>query len=176
MEIQEIAKQIKLVILDVDGVLSDGCINISGDGELFKSFFVRDGLGIKFLQDAGIAVAICTGRTSDIVEERARELDIKLVMQGEKDKRVGFTNICIQANVEPQNVAYMGDDIPDLCLFPLVGLACAPCDAAPIALSKAAWVSTYPGGRGAVRELAEFILNSQDKFASVVQKRFGIEI
>ena len=121
-------------------------------------------------------MAICTRRTSDIVEERASELGIKLVMQGEKDKRVGFTNICIQANVEPQNVAYMGDDIPDLCLFPLVGLACAPCDAAPIALSKATWVSKYPGGRGAVRELAEFILNSQDKFASVVQKRFGIEI
>ena len=149
MTLQEIAKQIKLVILDVDGVLSDGCINISGDGEMYKSFYVRDGLGIKFLQDAGIQVAICTGRTSDIVSERAK---------GEKDKRVGFTNICIKADVEPQNVAYMGDDIPDLCLFPLVGLACAPSDAAPIALSKAAWVSKFPGGRGAVRELAESAL------------------
>ncbi len=90
MEIQEIAKQIKLVILDVDGVLSDGCINISGDGELLSlSLYVTD-WELKFLQDAGIAVAICTGRTSDIVEERARELGIKLVMQGEKDKRVGF--------------------------------------------------------------------------------------
>lgn len=91
--------KIKLVCLDVDGVLTDGSIIISGQGELFKQFYVRDGLGIKFLQDCGIQVAICTGRQSDIVIERAKELGITLLMQGQKDKREGLAEICRQAGV-----------------------------------------------------------------------------
>ena len=113
-------KKVKLVCLDVDGVLTDGSIIISGQGELFKQFYVRDGLGIKFLQDCGIQVAICTGRQSDIVIERAKELGITLLMQGQKDKREGLAEICRKAGVSPEETAYMGDDIPDLCLFPLV--------------------------------------------------------
>ena len=94
MKAEAIAKKIKLVCLDVDGVLTDGSIIISGQGELFKQFYVRDGLGIKFLQDCGIQVAICTGRQSDIVIERAKELGITLLMQGQKDKREGLAEIC----------------------------------------------------------------------------------
>ncbi len=176
MNTDSILKDIKLVVLDVDGVLTDGSIYTSGNGELFKGFYVRDGLGIKFLQDAGIQVAICTGRTSAIVRERTAELGITLVMQGEKDKREGFARICETAGVNPKNVAYMGDDIPDLCLFPLVGLSCAPKDAQPIVLEKVKWVSKFNGGRGAVRELAELILQKQGKFEQVVQKRFKTEI
>ena len=94
MKAEAIAKKIKLVCLDVDGVLTDGSIIISGQGELFKPFYVRDGLGIKFLQDCGMQVAICTGRQSDIVIERAKELGITLLMQGQKDKREGLAEIC----------------------------------------------------------------------------------
>ncbi len=176
MTAEKIAQTIKLVVLDVDGVLSDGTINIGNQGECFKSFYVRDGLGIKLLQDMGIEVAICTGRTSLIVAERAKELGITRVMQGEKDKRVGFAKICEEVGVEPECVAYMGDDLPDLCLFPLVGLAAAPADAQPVVLQKAAWISKASGGRGAVRELAEFILKAQGKFEIAVKKRFDTDI
>lgn len=173
---KELINKIRLVILDVDGVLTDGSINISGTGEMYKTFFVRDGLGIKFLQDAGIQVAICTGRISKIVEERAKELGITLVMQGEKDKREGFSRICMLAGVTADQVAYMGDDIPDLCLFPLVGFACAPRNASSIVLDKVHWVSSFDGGRGAVREMAELILTTQNKFKDAVKKRFNYEI
>jgi 3-deoxy-D-manno-octulosonate 8-phosphate phosphatase (KDO 8-P phosphatase) len=176
MSLNEKLRNIKLVILDVDGVLTDGSLNISGNGEEFKTFYVRDGLGIKFLQDAGIQVAICTGRTSAIVRERARELGITQVMQGEKDKREGFARICESCGIRPDEAAYMGDDIPDLCLFPLVGLSCAPNDAHPIVRGKVEWVSKFNGGRGAVRELAETILTAQDQLKFVVEKRFKTEL
>ncbi len=176
MSNKSVAKNIKLVILDVDGVMTDGSINIYDHGELFKKFFVRDGLGIKLLQDAGIAVALCTGRTSKIVNERAKELSIDWVMQGQKDKRQGFNHICALACCQPEQVAYMGDDYPDLCLFPLVGLACAPADAIKLVREKADWVSSQPGGHGAIRELAEFILKAQKKLDISVKKRFGIEL
>lgn len=112
MKAEAIAKKIKLVCLDVDGVLTDGSIIISGQGELFKQFYVRDGLGIKFLQDCGIQVAICTGRQSDIVIERAKELGITLLMQGQKDKREGLAEICRQAGVSPEETAYMATTFP----------------------------------------------------------------
>ncbi len=172
----EIAKRIKLVCLDVDGVLTDGSIIVSGEGELFKRFYVRDGLGIKFLQDAGIQVAICTGRSSQIVETRAAELGINLIMQGQTDKRDGLKTICEKAGVRPEETAYMGDDIPDLCLFSLVALSAAPSDAIPLILEKADWTANARGGNGAVRELAEFILKAQNKFSSVVMKRFKTEL
>ena len=154
MKAEAIAKKIKLVCLDVDGVLTDGSIIISGQGELFKQFYVRDGLGIKFLQDCGIQVAICTGRQSDIVIERAKELGITLLMQGQKDKREGLAEICRKAGA----------------------LSCAPSDASVVALKKARWVSRFPGGHGAVRELAEFILKSQGRFEEAVMKRFNTEL
>ena len=163
MKAEAIAKKIKLVCLDVDGVLTDGSIIISGQGELFTQFYVRDGLGIKFLQDCGIQVAICTGRQSDIVIERAKELGITLLMQGQKDKREGLAEICRQAGVSPEETAYMA-------------LSCAPSDASVVALKKACWVSRFPGGHGAVRELAEFILKSQGRFEEAVMKRFNTEL
>jgi 3-deoxy-D-manno-octulosonate 8-phosphate phosphatase (KDO 8-P phosphatase) len=97
-------------------------------------------------------------------------------MQGQKDKREGLAEICRQAGVSPEETAYMGDDIPDLCLFPLVALPCAPSDASVLALKKARWVSRFPGGHGAVRELAEFILKSQGLFEQAVMKRFNTEL
>ncbi len=169
-------KKIRLVVLDIDGVMTDGSIFINNEGEAFKRFNVKDGLGIKFLQDAGIQVAICTGRCSKIVQERAKELGITLVMQGEKDKREGFARICEQAGCTPEEAAYMGDDYPDLCLFPLVGFSAAPKDASALVLKKVDWVSAHEGGRGAVRELAELILQSQGMLEKVVFARFKTEL
>lgn len=176
MELKDKLLRIKLVCLDIDGVMSDGHIHISDEGELFKTFFVRDGLGIKFLMDAGIQVAICTGRTSQIVETRAKELGITLVMQGEKDKREGFAKICKLAGVTPDQVAYMGDDIPDLCLFDLVALSCAPADCSDLIRTKVDWISRFNGGHGAIRELSELILGAQGKLSEVIQKRFKVSL
>lgn len=172
----EVLRNIRLVCLDVDGVLTDGTIVISADGELFKPFFVRDGLGIKLLQDCGIQVAICTGRSSDIVKERARELGISLVMQGQKDKREGLKEICAKAGVTPAQTAYMGDDVPDLCLFPLVGFSAAPKDASALISGAIMWQSSFEGGKGAVRELAEVILTAQGRLKEAVFKRFQTEM
>ena len=165
MKAEAIAKKIKLVCLDVDGVLTDGSIIISGQGELFKQFYVRDGLGIKFLQDCGIQVAICTGRQSDIVIERAKELGITLLMQGQKDKREGLAEICRKAGVSPEETAYMGDDIPDLECMRAVGIPVAPADAASEILEAARYVSEYPGGRGCVRDIVEQVLRARGDWA-----------
>ena len=166
MKAEAIAKKIKLVCLDVDGVLTDGSIIISGQGELFKQFYVRDGLGIKFLQDCGIQVAICTGRQSDIVIERAKELGITLLMQGQKDKREGLAEICRQAGVSPEETAYMGDDIPDYEVMQIAGLPACPADAAPEIKQIARYISPFGGGQGCGRDIIEQILRAQGKWMS----------
>ena len=166
MKAEAIAKKIKLVCLDVDGVLTDGSIIISGQGELFKQFYVRDGLGIKFLQDCGIQVAICTGRQSDIVIERAKELGITLLMQGQKDKREGLAEICRQAGVSPEETAYMGDDIPDYEVMQIAGLPACPADAAPEIKQIARYISPFGGGQGCGRDIIEQILRAQGKWIS----------
>ena len=165
MKAEAIAKKIKLVCLDVDGVLTDGSIIISGQGELFKQFYVRDGLGIKFLQDCGIQVAICTGRQSDIVIERAKELGITLLMQGQKDKREGLAEICRQAGVSPEETAYMGDDIPDLECMREVGIPVCPADAAAEVIEASRYVSEFRGGEGAVRDIVEQVLRARGDWA-----------
>ena len=166
MKAEAIAKKIKLVCLDVDGVLTDGSIIISGQGELFKQFYVRDGLGIKFLQDCGIQVAICTGRQSDIVIERAKELGITLLMQGQKDKREGLAEICRKAGVSPEETAYMGDDIPDYEVMQIAGLPACPADAAPEIKQIARYISPFGGGQGCGRDIIEQILRTQGKWMS----------
>lgn len=171
-EVKQAAKAIKLVVLDVDGVLTDGSIIIGNDGELYKRFNVKDGLGVKLLQEVGIEVAICTGRTSKIVEVRAQELGISLALQGERNKKQALAKICIELGLKAEDVAYMGDDLPDISLFPEVGLSAAPKDAYSLVKKKADWVSKFKGGQGAVREFAEFILHQQSKFKEAVAKRF----
>ncbi len=170
---KQAASHIKLVVLDVDGVLTDGSIIIGNDGELYKRFNVKDGLGIKLLQDAGISVAICTGRTSEIVEVRAEELGISLVMQGERNKKEALAKICIELGLTAKDVAYMGDDLPDVGLFEVVALSAAPSDASPIAKKKALWISQCKGGQGAVREFAEFILKEKGQLKNIIRSRFG---
>ena len=159
--LEKIAQNIRLVVLDVDGVLTDGHINISPKGELFKSFHVRDGLGIKRLQKAGIDVAIITGRTSSIVASRAHELGITRVMQGQSFKTPAYESIIGDLNLTDEQVAYMGDDVPDLPLLRRVGLPCTPSDGIDDLSQVVRWRAPHPGGAGAVRDLAELILKAR---------------
>ena len=156
------AKKIKCVILDVDGVLTDGGIYVAPDGsELFKPFFARDGLAITRARKVGLKTAIITGRTSPIVANRAKELHIDLVYQGRLDKREAYADIKAKTGLSDEEIAYIGDDIVDLPILRQVGLPCAVGDAVPEVKEIAQIIAAQPGGRGAVREIYEIILKTQ---------------
>lgn len=156
------AEAIKLVVLDVDGVMTDGTLTYGGATESeWKSFNVKDGLGIKLLQRQGIKVAIITGRLSEAVERRAQELEIKMLVQGREDKGAALRELLDSMALDSSTVAYMGDDLPDLAALGLAGLATCPCDATEAVLKLADWVAPVAGGRGAVRALCDFILTAQ---------------
>ncbi|GAB5414720.1 MAG: HAD-IIIA family hydrolase [Congregibacter sp.] len=153
-----LAKGIRLLALDVDGVLTDGCITYGNNGEELKSFNIKDGLGIKLLQRAGVEVVIITGRSSQIVERRAKELGISRIVQGREDKLSALLEICAQDSLELGDCAYMGDDLPDLGAIRAVALGFAPADACARVRDAADWCSSAAGGAGAVREAAEQLL------------------
>jgi 3-deoxy-D-manno-octulosonate 8-phosphate phosphatase (KDO 8-P phosphatase) len=163
----EKACQIKLLVLDVDGVLSDGRLHYGNDGEESKAFCTADGLGIKMLQAQGIKVAIITGRNSDIVARRARELGIAHLIQGRDDKLQALHELVQTLDLELSHVAYMGDDLPDLSAIQAAALGMTVADGDEFVASHADWRSQRPGGRGAVREACEFILQAQDKLKAV---------
>ena len=162
------AAKIKLLALDVDGVLTDGSINIGAEGELFKAFHARDGLGLSCLLRSGVRVAIITGRKSAIIHRRAEELGITELYEGIKDKRKILAELAEQGGLAREEIAYMGDDLNDLPALTYAGLACAPADAAPEVLAVSRFISTKCGGRGAVREAAELILKAQGKWTEIV--------
>ncbi len=166
------AQAIRLVILDVDGVLSDGGIYVTDHGEFFKRFYVRDGLGIKMLQKAGIPVAIITGRESQILKTRCEELGITELYQNQRFKVPAFEALLKKLGIDEQAVAYMGDDIPDLPLLKRVGLSSSPSDADPDIQALVNFVSPFPGGQGAVRSLAELILRAQGRWFDLVEQTF----
>ena len=149
---------IRLLVLDVDGVLTDGRLWYSANGEELKSFHVRDGLGIKSLLAAGTEVAIISGRASAAVARRAAELGIRHVVQGCDDKGRAFDTLCASLGVSPSAVACIGDDTPDLPMLTRAGLAVAVADAHPDVRAVANRVTTLPGGRGAVREVCDWLL------------------
>lgn len=167
------AKKIKCVILDVDGVLTDGGIYVAPDGsELFKPFFARDGLAITRARKVGLKTAIITGRASPIVVNRAKELRIDLVYQGSLDKREAYADIKAKTGLSDEEIAYIGDDIVDLPILRQVGLPCAVGDAVPEVKEIAQIIAAQPGGRGAVREIYEIILKTQglwDQFLTAFQ-------
>ncbi len=165
----EKASQIKLLICDVDGVLSDGKVYFTNQGDELKNFNIKDGLGIKLLQQSGIQVAIITGRQSAIVEHRAHELGIKLLYQGRPDKRATFSEIIQQLNLQPEQVAHIGDDLPDLPLMNLSGLGISVADAYFFVKQQADWITQMPGGSGAVREVADLLLSAQDKLSAILE-------
>lgn len=157
------AKQIRALVLDVDGVLTDGHVYMGDDGEAFKAFHILDGKGINLLLRAGIDVALLTARQSELVERRARELGIAHVLQGQQDKRHGFQTLLQRLELSPDEIAYMGDDLVDIPVLRQCGLACTVADGHPLAAEHSHWQSSLGGGRGAVRELCELILGAQGR-------------
>lgn len=163
------AKKIKLVILDVDGVLTDGRLIYDNNGDEYKAFSSKDGLGIRLLQNAGIKAALLTGRKSDLVRHRAKNLDIdeSLVYQGFHDKRIAYNEIKQTTGLQDNEIAYIGDDLIDLPVMSQVGLPIAVNDADPFVQKQAHWTTQTKGGRGAVREACELILEAQGKLQSI---------
>lgn len=162
------AAQIKLLICDVDGVLSDGKVYYGNQGDELKSFNIKDGLGIKLLQKSGINVAIITGRKSAIVERRAKELGIEHVFQGHSDKRAAFNKVVQTLSITPDQVAHIGDDLPDLPLMKLAGLGICVADGYAFVKQQADWTTQLNGGEGAVREVADLLLFSQQKLSPLL--------
>jgi len=161
--IQSKTKKIKLLLLDVDGVLTDGMIILDNQGNELKAFHVRDGHGIKLAQRAGIVVGIITGRKSEVVNVRARELGIQEVHQGAHDKITAYESIIEKYGFQDDEVAYMGDDIVDMDIFKRVGIAVTVADSDPAIKPHVDLVTKTAGGRGAVREFINLLLKNRDK-------------
>jgi 3-deoxy-D-manno-octulosonate 8-phosphate phosphatase (KDO 8-P phosphatase) len=160
-DILERASRIKLLIFDVDGVLTDGGLFFGDDGQEYKAFHSQDGHGIKMLQKHGVRCAIITGRTSNVVEHRMRNLGIDLLYQGQENKLEGFADLMERVQLAPEEVAYVGDDVVDLPVMRQVGLAIAVQDAHPWVLKHAHWQTPRGGGRGAARDVCEMLLEAQ---------------
>ena len=150
--------KIKLVAFDVDGVMTDGSIRYDENGTEYKTFNAKDGHGIVSLNKAGIITAIITGRKNGTVERRAENLKIKELYQGSKNKISDLEKIMQKYNVKFDEIAYMGDDIPDICILEKVALKGCPADAVDEVKAIANFISTKNGGRGAVREFCDYIL------------------
>ena len=169
-ELEARARDIELLVLDVDGVLTDGGLYYGAEGEQLKRFDVKDGHGLVLAHLVGLRVAILTGRRSAIVEKRAAELWIDPVLQGQRDKRTGLAQLLAQAKVPAERTAFAGDDLNDLPAMSQVRLAACPADAVGEVRERCHYVAQAPGGRGAVREILETILKAQGKWADAVVK------
>ena len=154
------ARLVKLLLLDVDGVLTDGTLIYSSDGVESKCFNTQDGLGLRLLQDSGVAVGIITARTSPMVERRAQELRIAHLFQGHQDKLTAFESILKQTGWRPPQIAYMGDDLMDLPILNRVGLSAAPANGVTEICQRVHYTTERSGGFGAVREMCDLILEA----------------
>lgn len=163
-------KHIRLLLLDVDGVMTDGRIVYDANGLEIKCFNVKDGHGIKMLQRHGIEVGIITGRTSVVVDFRARELGITLLYQGALKKLESYDDVKRRTGLEDRQIAYMGDDIIDVPVMRRVGFSAAPPDALPEVLAVADFVSANSGGKGAVREVCDLILKGCGAWNEIVSR------
>lgn len=164
--------KIKLLLLDVDGVMTDGRIIYSNDGDETKAFDVKDGHGLKLLQRAGIRVGIITGRQSKVVSRRAEELGVEILYQGVKDKTHPFREILERYSLAPEEVAYVGDDVVDLPVMKQVGFSATVADAVEDIKPYVDLVTVRLGGRGAVREVCDHILKSTGLWATVTDRYF----
>jgi len=168
MNCEALAAAIRLLVLDVDGVLTAGQIIFGGEGEMMKIFHCQDGLGITAARRAGLKIAIITGRHSAMVEKRGAELRIDVVYQGVDDKLATLRQLMACYELAPEQVAYVGDDLNDLAVMAAVGLPCAVGNAVPEVKAVACYVAERCGGGGAVREIIELILKAQGKWLAVV--------
>ena len=157
------AAKVKLLICDVDGVMSDGLIYMGNNGEELKAFNVRDGYGIRCLLTSNIEVAIITGRKAKLLEDRAQTLGITYLYQGQSDKLLAYQQLLDTLQLSDEQIAYIGDDLIDWPGMAKVGLSVAVADAHPLLLPKADYITRLGGGKGAVRELCDLILLSQGK-------------
>lgn len=169
-ELKERAKDIRLVCFDVDGTLTDGKLYFDGEGRESKAFHVHDGQGLRLLEDNGVAVAFITARASEAAKARARDLRLSHVFIGVKDKAACLQDLCRQLDITTQQVAFMGDDVPDLSAMKLCALACLPANAHPWMFAHADWISPKNAGEGAARTLCDFILESQDLMPVILEK------
>ena len=161
--------QVKVVICDIDGVFSDGRIYLGNQGEELKAFHTRDGLGVKALRSAGIEVGVITGRSSQIVTKRMEALGVPYIYQGQEQKQPAFDDILATLGLTSEQAAYIGDDSPDLPLIRCAGMGVATHDAHPQVRLNADYVTSCPGGFGAVRELADLILLAAGKLDQVTE-------
>ncbi len=167
MDQKELARRIKLLIMDVDGTLSDGRFYVLPDGGVIKSFEVKDGTGVIFAGLAGIKTAIITGKTSEAVRKRAEELRIDEYFEGVQDKTAPFLELLKKYNLKKEEVSYIGDDIGDAEVMGMVGFAAAVGDAHPLIKRISHYIAKRYGGRGAVREVIDFILDAQEKWPEI---------
>ena len=169
-KIQEKLKNVKMLILDVDGVMTDGRIIMDDEGRQLKNFNVRDGHGLKIIQRYGIKIAILTGRKSEVVNHRAIDLEINDVYQGALNKKEVFKEILLKHNLAASTVAFMGDDIIDIPVLRQVGFSVAVADAVDVVKKNVDYVTKKKGGHGAVREICEMILQAQGKWPEIAEK------
>lgn len=169
MHLEERCQSIELILSDVDGVLTDGHLDFDNQGIETKRFHIRDGLGIKLWQKAGYSFGVITARSSQIVKQRAGELQIEIVRQGSEDKAATVRDILSHRKLTPQAACYIGDDLPDIPVARMVGLGVAVADACLELREVAHYVTTASGGRGAVREVVEMILRAQRRWDEVTQ-------
>ena len=166
--ILEKARKLKLLILDVDGVLTDGRLFFDNDGNEYKSFHARDGHGIKLLRQTGVEIAVISGRKSASVALRMKSLGIEHVYQGHENKIAAFNELIDKLGIMPEQAAHVGDDLLDLPIMIRVGLAIAVNDANFAVKQHADWCTSLSGGQGAVREVCDFIMQAQGSFVDVL--------
>ncbi len=168
----EQCKALKLVVFDVDGVFSDGTIYLGNNGEEYKGFNTKDGYGVKALSKCGIQVAVITGRNSKIVEDRMKSLKVKHLVQGREDKYAALQALMRSTGLKTEQIASMGDDMPDLGMFDLSTIKVAVADAHPVVKAQANFITTLGGGKGAVREFCDLILFAKGQ----LETRFGASV
>jgi 3-deoxy-D-manno-octulosonate 8-phosphate phosphatase (KDO 8-P phosphatase) len=173
LEHMQRAERVKVMIFDVDGVLTDGSLTYNADGEATKTFYVLDGLGIQLLQKTGVQTAIISARQSPIVVTRARDLGINHVYQGIHDKRVAFAKLLDETGASVEQCGYIGDDVIDLPLLLKVGFAVAVPSGHPEVQHRAHYVTKAPGGRGAVREVCDMIMRAQGTYEKALAPYFA---
>ncbi|SMF54117.1 3-deoxy-D-manno-octulosonate 8-phosphate phosphatase (KDO 8-P phosphatase) [Alteromonadaceae bacterium Bs31] len=169
-QLEHKAQRIKLLLLDVDGVLSDGKLYFSGEGYEMKAFNTLDGHGIKMLRNSGVEVGIITGRKSQIVAKRASDLSIHLLVQGREDKFTALGELLERFPCELDNIAFMGDDYPDLLVMCRVGLALTVKNAHHEVIQQSHWQSSLAGGEGAVREACDLLMKAQGSYVAALEK------
>lgn len=167
------AAKIKLLIFDVDGVLTDGSLIVGDDGKEYKAFFSKDGLGIKMLQQTGVKIAVITARTSNVVIHRMQNLGIKHIYQGQLEKLPAFEEMLEKLDITAEQAAYVGDDVIDLPVMLRAGLAVTVQDAHPLVKQHAHWQTPRCGGRGAARDVCELIMQAQGTLEAQFQKYLG---